>query len=222
MTPSFADPFQRDYQASPVNDLIVFTKHAADKGTTHIAFQGPLADYVTPPQKLREFADALDVVREAASGHDDYKMAEQKSLMQKVIKALDRNSYHIILLSDHHNDPGILLNGGYELKPLKTGGKAKLNLLDLIPELKMEHLNGVSGGLLAILKRATKTATCELQMTETPDDESSWRRVREGIFNKSRCELRGYEPTRRIYFRTRYHESGSVGPWSQPVSIIVL
>src|SRR6266567_1795366 len=94
MAPVIADPYQRDYQDSPVNDLIVFTKHAADKGATHIAFQGPLAEYITPPPKLREIADALDVVREAASGHDADRMAEQKSLMETVIKALDHNSFH--------------------------------------------------------------------------------------------------------------------------------
>ena len=221
MTPSLADPFVRTYQESPVNDLIVFTNHVAEKGETHVAFQGPVSDYVTLPHKLREIADALGVARDAASGHDDNKMAEQKALMETVIKALDRNSYHIVLLSDHRKDPSILLNAGYELRPPKIS-KAKLNLLDMIPVLNVKHLEGVGGALLIILKRAKNIASVELQMTETPDDEASWKRVSEGNYSRSRIELRGYEPTRRIYFRARYHEAGAVGSWCPPVSIIVL
>jgi hypothetical protein len=221
MTPALADPFVRTYQDSPVNDLIVFTNHAAEKGETHVAFQGPVSEYVTLPPQLREIANTLSAARDAASGHDDNRVAEQKALMETVIKALDRNSYHIILLSDHHKDPSMLLNAGYEMKPPKTS-KGKLNLLDMIPVLNVKHLEGVGGALLINLKRAKNSAGVELQMTETPDDESSWKRVGEGNYDRSRIELRGYEPTRRLYFRARYHEGGGVGSWSPPVSIIVL
>jgi hypothetical protein len=222
MTPKIQDPFDRGYHDSPVNDLIVLARHLADRGESHVAFQGTLPEWVTPPPKLREMADALGVARDAAFGHDDVRLAEQKTLMEALIKAVDQNSYQIIMLSNHRNDPAILLNGGYELKPVKLGRKAKLNLLDMIPELRMEHLVGVTGGVLAVLKRATKNAICELQMTETPDDESSWRKFGEGIFNSSRCELRGNKPTAKLYFRTRYHDGGLAGAWSQPVSIIIL
>jgi hypothetical protein len=221
MTPSFLDPFVRSYQESPVNDLIVFTNHAADKGDTHVAFQGTVSDYVTLPPKLREFANALGVARDAASGHDENRLAEQKALMEAAVKALDHNSYHIALFSAHHKDPNILLNAGYELKPPKTS-KGKINLLDLIPGLNAKHLEGVAGALNIILKRAKNNAIVELQITETPDDEASWKRASEGLYNKSRFELRGCEPTRRLYLRARYHEGGGVGAWCPAVSIIVL
>jgi hypothetical protein len=220
MTPPFIDPFVRTYQESPVNDLIIFTYHAAEKGQNHVAFQGPLADYVTSPPKLKGFADALGVARDAASGHDVDRMAEQKTLMDEVILALDHNSYHIILLSDHHKDPSMLLNAGYEMKPPRT--KVKLNLLDMVPGLQLKHLAGVAGALLVHLARAKNNAGVELQVTQTPDDEASWKRVSEGIYNRSRFEIRGLEQTRRLYFRARYHEGGGVGSWCPPVCIIVL
>jgi len=220
MPPPFTDPFDRTYQDSSVNDLIVFTNHAAEKGETHVAFQGSVADYVTLPPKLREHANALCLAREAA-GHDENRMAEQKALVDTVIQALDRNSYHIILLAAHRKDPSVLLNAGYDMKSPKTS-KGKIHLLDLIPGLAVKHLKGVPGALLVNMKRAKKDASTELMMTETPDDEASWRRVSERVYNRSRFELRGLQPTKRLYFRARYHEGGAVGAWCPPVSIIVL
>ena len=221
MTPPFTDPFVRTYQNCPINDLIVYANHAAEKGATHVAFQGPVSDYVTLPPKLREIADALSVARDAAAGHDDNRMAEQKALAEIVIRALDHNSYHVILLADHHKDPSILQNAGYETKPPKTS-KMKLHLVDLIPGLNLKHLKGVSGALTVALARAHTNASVELQMTETPDDEASWRRVSDGIYNTSRFELRGYQQAKKLYFRARYHEAGAVGAWCQPVCIIIL
>jgi len=221
MPPLFTDPYDRTYQNSSVNDLIVFTNHAAEKGETHVAFQGTVADYVTLPPKLREHANALSLARDAAAGHDENRIAEQKALVGTVVQALDRNSYHIILLADLRKDASVLLNAGYDMKPPKIS-KGKLHLLDLIPGLTVKHLDGVEGALLVILKRAKNDASVELMMTETPDDETSWRRVSEGIYNRSRFELRGFQPTKRLYFRARYHEGGAVGAWCPPVSIIVL
>jgi len=221
MTLTFQDPYLRTYRESPVNDLIVFTNHAADKGETHPAFQGSVSAYVTLPPQLREIAVSLSAARDAAASHDDDRMAEQKALMEAAVRALDRNSYHIILFADHHKDPSLLSTAGYEMKPPKTG-KVKLNLLDLIPGLSVKHLKGVTGALLVYLTRATSDASVELQMTETPEDEGSWHRVGEGNYNRSRFEIRGYQPARRIYLRARYHEAGAVGGWCPPVSIIVL
>jgi len=221
MTPLFSDPYERSYQESTVNDLIVFINNAAEKGETHVAFQGPVADYVTLPPGLREIAEALSAARNAAAGHDENRMAEQKTLMEVGIRALDRNSYHIILFADHHKDPSMLQHGGYDFKAPKAS-KGKIHLLDLIPGLTLKHLDGISGALLVNLKRAKNDASTELMMTETPDNESSWHRVSEGIYNRSRFELRGFEPTKRLYFRTRYHEGGGVGAWCTPASIIVL
>jgi len=221
MTPTLSDPYLRNYRDCPVNDLIVFTYHAADKGETHLAFQGPVSDYVTLPPQLRQIADALGVARDAAASHDDDRVAEQKALMESTVRALDRNSYHIILFADHHKDPSLLPNGGYEMKPPKVV-KGKVNLLDLIPGLRVKHLEGVTGALVVYLARAKSDASVELQMTETPENEGSWQRVSEGNYNRSRFELRGYQPARRIYLRARYHEGGAVGAWCTSVSIIVL
>jgi hypothetical protein len=221
MTPPFIDPYLRTYQEHSVNDLIVFAHHAADKGETHAAFQGAVSDYVTLPPKLRGIADALGVARDAAIGHDETKIAEQKAQMEALIRALDHNSYHIILIADHRKDPSLLLNAGYDMKPPKVS-KAKLNLVDLVPGLRLKHLEGVTGAILIILKRAKNSASVELTMTETPDNEASWQRISEGIYNTSRIEQRGYEPTKRIFIRGRYHEAGAVGAWCPAVSIIVL
>jgi hypothetical protein len=221
MSQPFPDPYDRSYQTSQVNDLIVFGSHAADKAEHHVAFQVTMADYVTPPAKLREIASALSAARDAAAGHDDNRVAEQKALMEKMVRALDHNSYHIILLSDFLKDESILHGAGYELKQPKIN-KSKFNLLDMIPGLKVTHLKGVEGALLVVLSRAKNNASTELQITETPEVEASWHRASEGIYNRSRFELRGLVPTRRIYLRARYHEAGGVGAWCQPVSIIVL
>jgi len=217
MTPLFQDPYVRTYQESTVNDL----NHAAEKGETHVAFQGAVSDYVTLPPKLREIAASLSLARDAAAGHDENRLAEQKALMNAGIQALNHNSYHIILLAEHRKDPSMLQNAGYDLKPPKAS-KGTLHLLDMIPVLTVRHLEGIVGALLVIMKRAKNNASVELMMTETPDDEASWHRVSEGIYNRSRFELRGFEPTKRLYFRARYHEGGAVGSWCQPVSIIVL
>jgi hypothetical protein len=213
--PFSKDPFDRSYDNQPVNDLIFTLNHAAEKAEGHIAFQGPVAEYVSLPPRLRELAAKLGAARDAGQA------ADVKDLVAQAVQALNFNANHIFMFSTHRNDPTITHNAGYAFKQ-KGGGKGKVNLLDLVPEIHLKHMKDVTGGMLIVAKVAKTGASLELQMTTTPEIEDSWRGIGDGTFTKTRIERRGLEPATKIYVRGRYHADGSVGRWSQPVSQIVL
>lgn len=214
---SGSDPIDRSYEHEPVNDLIVTVGRCAEKQKDHPAFRENVPEYValTP--------DLMDLAAKLGSARDDKNMAgEMKALMGRSVLALNNNADHVVKFSRHRNDPGLLLNAGYDLRPEGPAAKDKTHLMDLVPDLSAKHMPGVPGGIIAILRLAISKAIVELQKTETPDLEESWQRVDEGIYNRSRIEIRGLQPTKKIFLRARYHEGGSVGRWCAPISIIIL
>ena len=205
----------------PINDLIVTIDHMADKAESHIAFQGEVPEYVSKSPRLREISSGLGQARDAAAGHDRNANADKKSKIAAGLLAVSMNAQHITMLSLNRNDPGLLLNAGFELKQQKSGAKSAPNLLDLVPEVFAKHTPNVSGGITLMVKREKQNASIELQMTDQdPNLEASW--VSQGMFTRSRIELKGQEPAKKIYFRARYHEDGNSGRWSSVVGIIVL
>jgi hypothetical protein len=214
---SSGGPYDRSYSTKPVNDLLVIMNHCGEKQKTHPAFLGPVSEYVALQPDLDALAARLVAAR------DDKNMADQlKDIMGLCVRALDNNADHVIKVAQHRNDPSLLNNTGYDFKQETPAVKERINLLDLIPGLAMKHMPGVSGGLFALLTLVKSKSVTELQLTETPDVEDSWKRYGEGTYNSARIEIRGQEPTKRLYFRVRYHAAGGVGHWSAPVSIIVL
>ncbi|GFO67832.1 hypothetical protein GMLC_14110 [Geomonas limicola] len=213
--PHNKDPFERSYHDQGVNDLIFSVNHFAEKAEGHVAFQGPLSEYVSPSTRLREYAVNLENARNSGNN------AELDRLVPQVVQALDFNADHVVRVSEYRNDASILHNAGYDFKT-QHSIKVKVNLLDLVPELSLKHLENVSGGYTIVVKKAKNGAVVELQCTETPDVEDSWKGIGDGTFNKSRAEIRGGEPTKRIYVRGRYHEDGRAGRWCTPVNIILL
>lgn len=202
-----------------VNDLIVAMYQHADKAETHVAFQGTVSEYVTLPPRVRTLADGLGKARDAAARGDKESLAEQKALMAEARQVLWLNAHHVVMLSLHRNDPNLLLNAGYEPKQ-KGKTKTVANLLDLVPKVSPKH-GPASGCVTVQVQRAKTAASVELQMTDhDPNDESSW--SSQGMYSKSRFEIRGLTPATRVYFRSRYHLNGGTGRWSAPVELIVL
>ena len=195
------------------------TYFIAGKQEVHPAFQGVIPEYVTPALTLRRMADELGVARDAAAGHDRYKVAAKKALWEAIQKALTINAAHVTLLSISRNDPSLLDDSGYDHKQ-KNSNKSGPSLLDLFPEIFAKHTK-TSGTIMVQLKRVTSRASVELQMSEhNPADESSY--IGLGIFTKSRIYRKGLQPATKLYFRARYHEEGETGPWSQVVGIVVI
>lgn len=209
------DPYDRGYRAQGVSDLIYTMNVIADKADIHAAFKEPVSTYISLPPRLREIATKLTIARDNGNG------AELDILMPQAIQALDFNADHVIRFSQFHNDASYLQNAGYEFKVMHSV-KTKVNLLDLVPGITLKHVDGVSGAYTIILKRAKIGAIVELQWTETPNIDDSWKGIGDGTFKKSRNEVRGGEPTKRIFVRGRYHEDGAVGRWCTPISIILL
>jgi hypothetical protein len=220
MPPTILDPFDHSYEDQPVNDLIVSIRFAAEKQKVHSAFQGELPEYVTRPDKLTELSHELEAVRDAAIGRAPDMVAQQDALMAKAVKALRFNSHHVVMVSQHRNDSSVLNEAGYQMKQ-RCAARVKINLLDLVPGISVKHGPGAEA-VTVIIKRAKSNASIELQMTENPNDEQSWKRTGEGTYSRCRIELRGLEPTKRLYFRARYHVDGAAGHWCAPVSIIVI
>jgi hypothetical protein len=214
-------PLETNLSGLPINDLIVTISHMADKAETHIAFQGNLPEYVSQAPRLRQIASELGQARDAAYGGDQDRTAEKKSQIASALLAVSMNGQHIMMFSLHRNDPSALLNAGYEFKQKSHGKVTSLSLLDLVPEVFAKHMPNVSGGIILMVKRARQNASIELQVTDQdPNLEASWDGQK--IYIRSRIELKGLEPAKKIYIRARYHEDGGTGRWSSVVCIIVL
>lgn len=202
-----------------INDFIVRVRFVADKQELHSAFQD-CPEYVTRPDKLRQMADNLGVLRDASSGGDRQKREEKIAAWDATKLALSMNASHLIMLSLHRNDPSILLNAGYDPKQKGHSARTSTDLLVAPPELSLKH-GSVSGALVIMVKRAKSTASYELQVNDhDPGDEASWSSL--GIYSRARVELKNLEPAKRLYFRVRYHDAGGTSQWSRIVSIIVL
>ena len=215
-----SDPFDHSYENQAVNDLIITVKYAVEKQKGHVAFQGEVSEYVSRPDKLTALVTDLEAARDAALSHERDKVAQQDALMLTCVKALRFNAQHVAMVSLHRNDPSILNGAGYYFKQQPVV-KTKVSLLDLVPVVSAKH-GSAPQWIIAVLKRAKSKAIVELQITENPNDEQSWRRTGEGTYTRSRVDLRDLESAKRIYLRARYHEDGNVGRWSLPISIIVL
>jgi len=217
--PIVPELLETNFTGLSINDFIVNVHHIADQLENHVAFRDALPEYVTKSPRLRELADELGKARDAAAGGDRDRAAEKKVLLAAGQLALAMNAHHIVMLSLSRNDPGILANCGYDPKQ-KSSGRQVVNLLDLSPEVFTKH-GGVPGTVIVLAKRTRQNASTELQMTDQdPSVETSWNS--QGIYAKSRIELKGLEPAKRLHFRARYHQEGSAGRWSSRVSIIVL
>ena len=217
--PTIPELLESNFSELSINDFIVKMLYLADKAEHHLAFQGDTPEYVSKAPQIRVMADALGKARDAASGGDKDNSAEKKRQWAAAKLALSMNASHVTMLSLAKNDASLLANSGYEAKQ-KAVNKA-VNLLDLAPEVFAKHA-GATGALIVLVKRAKANASIELQSTEQdPALEASWSGTL-GIHTKSRIEMKGLEPARRIHLRARYHEEGNAGPWSAPITIIVL
>jgi hypothetical protein len=220
MTP-LTDPLVTSFNDLSVNDLTVRLRQAADKAEIHEAFQGQLSEYVSTAVMLREIADEIEKARDAALTRDTLKVAILNALVEKGKRALIFNARHIVMLSIHRDDPSLLENTSYDLKK-KSLAKAKVSLLSLMPEVYVKH-GSVTETLDVLVKRAKKDATIELQLTDQdPNLEESWNGKSLGIYNRSRIDVKDQKAARKVYLRARYHVEGGVGPWSAPVSIVVI
>lgn len=210
-----------NFNSLSTGDFILVLHIIAGKIAIHPSFTGPLPEYVSGAEKIMELAEQLFVLDRAAAGRDKDKMAEKKALRAESEQRLAFNANHLVMLSQHRNDPELLLNAGYELKQHKNYNK---NASIPLPEMptKFTVKNGsVPGTVIAKINRSQKFGSIELQCAEAdPLAEVSWRMI--DMFYQCRMEGKGLESVKRYYFRARYHNAGGIGPWSAIVTLVVL
>ncbi|GAW65849.1 fibronectin type III domain-containing protein [Geoanaerobacter pelophilus] len=209
-----------------INDFIVFVNTMADKTETHPALK-EYPEYFTSPEKLREKAALLGQLRDASANGDREKKAEKMAAWEETKLAVIMNGKHITMLSLHRKDPSILLNTGFNLKQKHSGKPTSTSSTDLLaetPGLALRYVQSgsgpIAGAFTVIITKAKNRANTELQMSDNPSDEFSWKS--QGIYAKARIEYKGQQSEKRLYFRARYHQEGGVSPWSQAVNILVL
>lgn len=209
-----------------INDFIVVVNTIADKTEAHSALK-EYPEYFSGPAKLREKAALLGQLRDLSANGDREKKAEKMAVWEETKLAVIMNGQHITMLSLHRNDPSILLNTGFDLKQKHSGKSSSASSTDLLaetPGLALKYVQSASGpvpgAFTAVITKAKNKASTELQMSDNPSDETSWKS--QGIYAKARIDYKGQQSEKRLYFRARYHQEGGVSPWSQVVSIFVL
>jgi hypothetical protein len=130
---------------------------------------------------------------------------------------------YVVMRSISEKKPEWLKNVALKLKTRGPKSSSKgLAVLTAPEHLTVDHFrNKQSGGIVVSYGKVAMAGTYEIQLCEDdPSTEANWKTV--GQYAYCRVELTGLEPGKRLYFRVRCHGTGDPGPFTQPVSIIVI
>lgn len=144
-----------------------------------------------------------------------------KELEEAVAAALDDiniNANYLFLRAKHEKNEAWLHNNGYQLKE-----KAKRNYDKLVSAtallLRLKNGPGI-GEVTANWDRDQAAGSYQLQICKgRPQGEEPF--VDQGYFKKVRTTISDLERASWYYFRVRSVGNNEIGPWSEPVGIIV-
>lgn len=198
-------------------DVIFKFRDFADRWERHAACQGA-PDCVPRPSLFRELADQLS--KALADEVDNKEMDDLiTELREKGRRAMIFAGQFTVMFSDHHRDPNLLNGLGLDIKTRTYHKADHAALPPVVSKFTVEDLRE-SGAILVKVSGRPRIGSVEVQVTEgSPLDESSWKRV--GNFYESRFEVKGLEPVRKYYVRTRFDAPAGPGPWSQILTIVV-
>lgn len=205
------------------SEFIVTVGNFADCLLTHPFFKDNWPDFVTHPIVLKEqlssYHEALKAV-EVDGGRKNIKNRDD-SRHQAHASAVLMGQY-VVMRSISEQQPDFLESVGLKLKtPIaRSRALSKSSSVLLAPEnVTLKH--GTSGTILVSYTKVPGAGSYEIFIGEgDPSSEQSYAGV--GQYNWCRVEVKGLEPAKKINVKVRCHGAGEPGPFSQPVTIIVL
>jgi len=215
--------FDTNFRHLRPSEFMITLGNFADSLLSHPFFKDNWPDFVTHPTKLKEqlssYHKAVKAV-ELEGGRKNLKNRDD-SRHQAHASAVLMGQY-VVMRSISEKQPDFLESVGLKLKaPIaRSRATGKGSSVLLAPEnVTLKH--GTSGTILVSYSKVPGAGSYEIFIGEgDPSSEQSYAGV--GQYNWCRVEVKGLEPAKKINVKVRCHGAGEPGPFSQPVTIIVL
>lgn len=197
-------------------ELITFSKRFGESIKDHEAFQNQ-GKHVPGNERFMFHADTLFVVSTKAQDGGKLVKEEKERVRERIIKDFIYACQHMVMYADYHDNPKLLENPVFKLKQ-RAHGKTNQSLPEMPSKLTAKQ-EGPPGTVVITVSKCLGQGSIEIQITDNPNDEASWRSQERSYTCKT--ILNGLEEVKRYYVRARYHNSVGYGPWSQIISFVL-
>jgi hypothetical protein len=201
------------------SEVMLTVGNTTDFLIDHYFFKDNWPTYLTHPTQLKEDLRAYHGVVQAVQTDGGKKnQKEREERFNNIQVTFDLFGQYVVMRSISENKPSFLEEIPLKLKTRLSRGPSKTVQL-AAPIVALKH--GQPKSILVSYNKVSGAGSNEIQIcTGAPNDEASWRTV--GTYSQCRVEVPGLEPGSRVHVRVRCHGTGTPGPWSEVVSIIVL
>ncbi|TGU74807.1 hypothetical protein E4633_04925 [Geomonas terrae] len=183
----------------------------------HAAFQN-VGPHVPVGDTFDTLADALGEKSNAAKGGGKRMVEDRDKARENIFTAFTFAGQHSVMVATHENNPS-LMDIGYELRHRTYTSKPATTILPGQPgKVDLKPGPKGSGIFYVVVNKCQGMGSLEVQYTDNPNDESSWKSAERSY--RCKVELKG-ELVKRYYIRTRYHNNAGYGPWSAVVDIVL-
>ncbi|GFO53992.1 hypothetical protein GMSM_09990 [Geomonas sp. Red276] len=196
----------------------------ADALENHEAYNDGRPDFVPGSDRLRQHVAAMKEVGVGADRGDSLLKEKRQALREESEIDVDACVSYLRILAMGKRDPTMLhtfslpIKGNQPKSVRKAGSPQQIEI-----RIAVKHMKKVSGGIVIEGKHIRNGGPYLLQLCKgEPTSEESWFNPGGHYQSCKKIELRDLEPANRYYIRLRTDGPGGPGPWSQPVSIIVL
>lgn len=198
-------------------DLMQETRSFAQRIRGHAAFQNA-AEHVPVGDRFDSLAEALGVKSDAAKNGGKRMAEDRDKTREEIFTAFTFAGQHAVMVATHLNDPS-MMDIGYSLSHRIYASKPATTLLPVQPtKVGLKPGPKGSGIFYVVVNKCQGMGSLEVQYTDNPNDESSWKSAERSY--RCKVELKG-ELVKRYYIRTRYHNTAGYGPWSAVVDIVL-
>ena len=201
-------------------DFIFKVGNIADLCEVHEGL-GPWPEEVPNPGEIR--TDNLDFAAsvQAAANGDRQRIAERDEKRANLEDAVTMVAQHIIMKSKRKKDPSLLLNNGFDQKKKVTRSAAGSKDVTAAPAGLTAKHGPASGTVIVKTRKLAGAGSYEIQISLEPGNEASWQTTGHSI-HCSHMEIKGQVPGSKCYIRVRGLGANGPGPWSEPISLIIL
>lgn len=197
-------------------DLIQITTQFAACIKDHLAFQN-LQEHVPGYDRFMAHVTKLQQVSIEAQQGGKLKKEEKEKVREDIYTDFTFAGQHAVMVARYRNDSSLLNNLLFSLKQ-RAYTKTAQRLPEMPTKLTAKQ-EGPAGTALVLVNRCLGQGSIEVQITDDPKNEASWRSLERSYTCK--ITVSGLELVKRYYIRARFHNAVGYGPWSQVISIVL-